>query len=165
MPALFEDSAMPHRKTVTVYTVLHREWEYNDEFYDPPHWEDDIDPERGPTGAGVLSVKSFLNRERAEAHCRELERKERKQLNPFQYGGDGLNLTDFTSLDPGQFLELLNTLEIEPPEMDDQGHGSLWQWWEEVVNGLDGDQFHAVWDALDHIRFFTVIPKLVELQT
>jgi hypothetical protein len=156
------------RKSVTVYTVQTVLWEYNDEFnyredgvYDPrAHADGD------PVEGGPVPVKAFLTRRQADAHRRALESEGRRDQNPFGYGGYGDNLADYTSLTAAAFTERLQVLGVEPPAFDRRGGclESLWNWWDEQCSGLAPDLKNAVWDALDLVCFYQVVPMRVELE-
>jgi hypothetical protein len=148
------------RKQVTVYAVQPVHWAYNDEYY---YREDEGDPE----GDRLMSLKSFLRRDRAEAHLREAERRHRRGLNPFNYGGYGERLADYGTLAPAQFQERLRELGLQPPDLGRRGRApghALWEWWEQAAEGMTAEQQDGVWELLDRVRFYTVVPLQVELE-
>lgn len=156
---------------VTVYTVTSVAWEYTDEYYYRLDGEPEIRAlaEESDCGSGISSepIRSFLTREKAEAHCLTLERKKRKGLNPFNYGGLGVSLGSYTSLHADTFKERIRARGLEPPKFDRRGRaemGELYSWWEKVADDLTEEQRHAVWDLLDQVRFFTVVSVEVELE-
>jgi hypothetical protein len=160
---------MTARRKVTVYTVQTVAWEYNDEYYD----RDDrtFDPKLYREGdeafrTDPIPVQSFLTRRKAEAHLMTMERERRADLNPFDYGGHGADLREYSTLPFQVFEERLRVLGVEPPEFDRRGRcaGGLWNWWAEQCQGLNAELRNAVWDALDRVRFYQVVPMRVELE-
>jgi hypothetical protein len=160
---------MTAKRQVTVYTVQTVAWEYNDEYFD----RDDrtFDPKlHGQADSNYLSdpvpVQSFLTRRKAEAHRRAMERERRADRNPFQYGGYGDDLTQYSTHSAQAFTERMQILGVEPPEFDRRGQceESLWNWWAEQCQGLDDDLRNAVWDALDLVIFYQVVPMRVEVE-
>jgi hypothetical protein len=154
---------MPRKRKVTVYTVQTVMWEYNDEFnqredytYDESCDESYLEP-LYRTGLPV-PLQSFLSREKAEAHRRELERPARKGVNPFIYNGYGETMADFTTLPPQEFNEGLR--------FDRRGRplDNLYDWWELNSDRWTDAQRDAVWEMLDHVRFYQVVPMAVELE-
>jgi hypothetical protein len=81
---------------------------------------------RDEEGAGV-PVKVLADRDRAEAHCRQLHRRAAKKVIPFEYGVpfghvDALPfLAAYTSLPTEDFLRLLTDLGVEPPNLPAAG--------------------------------------------
>jgi hypothetical protein len=157
------------RKKVTVYTVQTVWWDYTDEYYYrvDGKYHDSDDESLAFEGSRPVPVKSFLSREKAEAHRDELERKERGDQNPFMWGGLGESLADYTTLKAETFLDRVRALGVKPPRYDKRGRGKMFEvggWWEDVSERMTDEQRHAVWDLLDKVRFFTVVPMQVELE-
>lgn len=159
------------KKKVTVYTVQTVCWEYNDETYDRLDWTFDPKSASNPSEYGTevpTLVRSFLSREKAEAHALELERGRRGEVGPaIYYGPLGGGLADFTSLPEQQFLARLRELGVVLPALDRRGRidpGGLYDWWDRRVAKLRGDTLHAVWDLFDQVRFYQVVPMQVELE-
>jgi hypothetical protein len=158
---------MPKNQTITIHLVCRLGWDAILELCDndyPESLDVLIDEEEHRARAeDAAPVQGFLSRDKAEEHCRLLERKEREEHYPFEWGGGGF-LGEYCSLTPVQFRRHLSReLKVNPPTLDRRGMGDLPGWWEEVAEGLTAEQTHGVWDALDRIRFFTIVSKEVEL--
>ena len=138
------------KNTVTVYVVQRIDWEYNDEFnerYDPTE---------------LNSLQSFLTREKAEAYRQRLERERRGDENPFSYG-DSPDLGGYSTLSADAFRTRIEAagLSIIPPNRRSSAGFNYWDWYD----GLnEAEQRHAVWDALDLVRFYEIEPMKVELE-
>ena len=135
------------KKTITVYVVRRVGWEYNDEFN-----------YRIEEPSDANSIRSFLTHEKAETHRQQLEREARGEQNPFDYGGVGDDLADHSTLSFDEFGSRMERVGLEG--------GSRLTWWD-WFNGMGWitpEQRHAVWDALDLVRFYEVVPVQVELE-
>src|SRR5262249_43327869 len=96
------------RKKVTVYTIQAVGWEDTDEYYYRVDYEfDPADDEffEGYGGMRPVPLRSFLTREKAEANLLAEEQKQRVGLNPFNYGGLGDKLSEYTSMPARTFTE------------------------------------------------------------
>jgi hypothetical protein len=159
------------RKKVTVYTVREVQWEYNDEYYyrqELPHDLDDVDTEEFAL-AFFPPVKAFLSPDKAEAHRAELERRKRDGVNPFSFAGYGDSLEEYTTASGRQFRERVEELGLDfaPLDIDRRGRvvgHNLVQWWEENVDGMTPEQRDGVWELLDGVRYYEVVPMKVELE-
>jgi hypothetical protein len=154
---------------VTVYLVQRLEWEHNGEWYflrgaDPDTGELLLSGEELAEVGGASPLKTFSSRKKAETWCRALERLAREGLNPFQYGSNGGSLRDYSTLPPAEFRRRLADLDVRSPRMNPHGHGRLREWWQEVEDGLDEGQRNGAWDALDLVRFFSVVPTPVKVE-
>ena len=144
---------MARSKKLTVYVVQRISWEYNDEFneryYDPADTTN--------------SIRSYLTREKAEAHRQELERRERGSRNPFDYGGDATGLESFTTMTREEFFDHIERVGFVPPGRRGQAGFPWWGWFDDLRR-LTDEKRHAVWDALDLVRFFEVAPLSIDLE-
>jgi hypothetical protein len=149
---------MTARRTVTLHVVHRLGWDWTDEYYARP------DPEELEE-LGIESylddtpVRAFLGRAAAEAAARALDAKELGEDNPFEYGGDGWRLSDFSSLTPVQFADRLTGAGLTPPAMNRVGRlqrEALTQWWDRNAFKMTRAQKDTVVAALDRARLFEV---------
>lgn len=158
---------MPH-KSVTIYLVRPINWVYNDEYHEC--YEEDATVDEMEDVYGEFTpprpLKSFLTPEKAEVHRLKLERDHRKDSNPFEYGGYGDELSDYSTHTANKFCDRLREVDIAPPSLNRQGKlasGSLYDWWEKIQDDLTSEQSDIVWDLLDRVRFYRVVPHTVQL--
>jgi hypothetical protein len=160
-----EGNPMAKRKPAKAYVVQRIDWRFVDR----------AEPLERSEWAGI-PLKVFTDRDEAEAHCRKLQRKERKAVvNPFAYGRSFPALDDFTSTPTDEFITWLEQQGVRPPE----GQLERWRQWEsgpQAVGGFDQDSFdcwmmwwfnsaktwdsnllNRVWDRLDKVRLFEVV--------
>jgi hypothetical protein len=136
---------MPSPSKRAAYLVQQVAWEPDREVGD--HFV------RGPAEEGS-AVKAFTDVARAEALRAELERDFRGQLNPFRYGR---GLDDWTSWPEGVFRDWLLDAGLDPPAA--RAGASAWvAWWDAGQAALSELQRERVWEALDGVRFFAVLP-------
>src|SRR5262249_13172130 len=112
-------------------------------------------------------LRCFLSRQKAEAHCREVEVRERHEVDiPFRYGGEGTDLADYSTLPFEEFRSRLQALGLPGPvsrRRRSYAWQNLWEWWEQNGGQLTPAQFDAVWGMLDRIHFFQVAEVKVPL--
>ena len=139
---------MPHQ-TVEVFVVRKHYWWYNDE-YDSVVSSDPI--------------LTFRDRNKAEKHRQELERKVRRgevdggHYNPFQMGG--LDLSDQTSLSDAELAAAVEELGLVPAD-----HGDWHGWWYENYDGFTPQQREALWGLFDQISFYEVVSDVIEVRS
>lgn len=126
---------------ITVYVVRRLGWEYGDDFYYRNDSED-------------APLRSFLNRDKAEAHRRDLDWAYvvEHKVNPF--GWIDARLQDRSLLPLDELLARLRAAGIADPEAD------AWTQYE----SLPESGRRAVWDVIDRIRFHEVIEMKVEVE-
>jgi hypothetical protein len=116
-------------------------------------------------------VKAFLDRDRADAHCRELTRQRQRKENPFCYQPEetsGSYLDQYASRGEAAFLALLRsegrTPAVRAPDPSQRLFPEPWvTWWAEARGpDRDGRLTQRLWDALDRVRFYEVIELDVE---
>src|SRR5262249_34504303 len=108
---------MADRRTTTLFAVQRVHWNFADSdlWYDRP---DRLD--LGEYGIELYAcqatpVQTFLTQAAAEAAARQLDAQERARVNPFDYGGDGTHLADYSSLTPAEFRRRLEAVGLTPP--------------------------------------------------
>jgi hypothetical protein len=153
---------MPNRDAGPVYLVQRVPWRATAKLlghYDLDFEESRLDPKGFATpqdhdpGEGE-PVKAFRDAARADALCRELERKARAAANPFRHGRD---LTDVTGLPPGPLRDWLLDAGIDPPPKSVKALARWAAWWDKVAGGLSESQRAKVWEACDKVRFYEVV--------
>jgi hypothetical protein len=104
-------------------------------------------------GDNGVPVRAFLSRPRAESFCRELERRARREMAPFQ----------FAPAYPGpSAAQALAGLGIRPPtaqEYPRQGARDRidwWAWWDAVAQELTDAQREGLWGLLEGVHFYEV---------
>jgi hypothetical protein len=127
-----------------VYLVQKVRWEHN---WETPEWLLCPDPEVG------APVKAFTDRNTAEAFRLSLERQARAGRNPFQHGQ---LLADLTSLPEGPLRDWLLDAGLTPPQ-GKLNPVALSGWWDHHANEMTELQRDKVWEALDRVRFYTVL--------
>ena len=142
------------KKTVTVYVVRRVDWEYDDEYFHRIEGHDD---------PSSLSLRSFLSPEKAETYRHERERERRGYQNPFDYGGDGPDLADYSTLSSEAFSDRMEAVGLGEVVSRRWSVVSYLEWYDSLHKPTP-EQRHAVWDALDLVRFFEVVPMHVELE-
>jgi len=116
-------------------------------------------------------VKAFFHRDRAQAFCLELNRKQRG--NPFRYlpegfeGGGGSFLDYYATRGEANFLDLLKSEGLVPPTLPpepefDESAPAWESWWEEHFAEWDRALVERLWAALDRLQFYEVIEVSVE---
>jgi hypothetical protein len=135
------------RKTVKVYLVQRLSWEYGDDFY--YRCEDEDAP-----------MVTFRDRNRAEAHRRQLEWDYvcQSKVNPF--GWVDASLEERSSLPTDQLLERLREAGMQVDGEGNAMHQSLWDQYDTLAE----PQRQLVWDAIDRIRFFGLVEMTVDLE-
>lgn len=158
--------SMAGKKRAKVYVVQRVDWRYRDRSLPLEQSE--------PPGAG-FPLKAFSGREAAAAYCRKLQRRGRKQVNPFAHGKSFPALDDFTSTPTDQFIAWLEQQGVKPPEGElarwracqdgtsypkqfDQDSFDAWLgWWSENAPLWDAKRLNRIWDRLDRVRLFEVV--------
>jgi hypothetical protein len=115
-------------------------------------------------------VKVFLDRDRASAFCRDLNR-EKRGVNPFCYQPeptDGSYLDQYATMGEDALLALVRSEGLIPPVRDsDPSNRGLYEepwvkWWEEHRKEWDDGLVERLWDALDRVRFYEVVEVTME---
>ena len=106
--------------------------------------------ERQPGGRDVASFDTFdaadAEREARERACREL-------VNPFACGA---GVYFWTHLDEPRLRDWLMDHGVDPPQPKKDGTADWVGWWKKGRHKLSAEKRHAVWEALDKVRFFAV---------
>jgi hypothetical protein len=138
---------MATSKQITVYVVQRLSWEYGDDFYYRRPEED-------------APMKSFLSREKAERHRRELEWEHVKAsgINPFGYVDAALE--ERTSLPMPLFLARLREAGLET---GGDGEDARFDFWEQYEK-LPDESKRQVWLATDRVRFFELVEHRVDVE-
>jgi hypothetical protein len=130
--------------TISVFVVRKHHWWYNDEY-------DSI--------VGSEPILTFRDREKAEKHREDLERRVRRGEiegglhNPFQMAGFGLD--DQTSLSEDELIEGVEALGLEPPTRP--RFGDWHNWWYDNYDDFTPEQREGLWALFDLISFFEVV--------
>jgi hypothetical protein len=117
-------------------------------------------------------VKVFVDRDRADAFCRDLERQKRG-VNPFRYQPDptdGTYLDQYATRGEDALLAFVRSEGLTPPIRDSDPsrnyhglNGEPWViWWDEHCQGWDDRLRERLWDALDRVRFYEVVEVALE---
>lgn len=108
-----------------------------------------------PGGRNVASFDTFdaadAERVARENACREL-------VNPFACGA---GFYYWTHLDEPRFRDWLMDHGVDPPKPKKDGTADWGGWWKKGHQKLSAEKRHAVWEALDKVRFFTVAEEPV----
>ena len=108
-----------------------------------------------------------MSRARAQGNSACFSSRRCGSLNPFECGGDGTDLTDYSTLTLWDFRHRLHVARIRPPRLDGRGRTdgreSLLEWFWNLVQ-LTPDQRDVIWDALDRVRLLEVVEVEVELE-
>ena len=117
-------------------------------------------------------VKAFVERSRADAHCRELNLQKRATTNPFWYMPEptsGACLDQYTTMGEASLLALLQAEGLTPaaldlrPSADYDYQAHAWaDWWEEHRQEWDDRLVERLWDVLDLLWFYEVVAVAVE---
>jgi hypothetical protein len=117
-------------------------------------------------------VKVFVDRDRADAFCRDLNRQKRG-VNPFRYQPeptDGSYLDQYATKGEDALLAFVRSEGLTPPVRDSDPakdyhglYGEPWVlWWEGHRKGWDDGLVERLWDALDRVRFYEVVEVALE---
>lgn len=138
---------MAQRKQIKVYVVQRLSWEYGDDFYYRRPEED-------------APMKSFLDRQKAESHRRELEWEHVRasKINPFGY--IDANLGERTSLPMPVFLGRLREAGIETAGNGEEARYDFW----EQYDKLPDENKRLVWLATDRVRFYDLLELDIEVE-
>jgi hypothetical protein len=137
------------KKTVTVYVVRRLDWD---------------DSYRNEEELEANSVRIFLTSAQAEAHRPQLERQERGDLSPFDFGGGLSDFSAYSTLAEETFAARMDAAGLpRPPVGRRRQTVDYSDWFEQLPEFTDG-QRHAIWDALDLVRLLEVVPLQVELE-
>src|SRR5262249_39803006 len=106
-------------------------------------------------------TQAFRTAEKAEAHRLQMEREARDGENPFRFGNRWSLLS--TTHDRDSMLALVRHLGLpEPRGYGGVGEPSLqdWEgWWSARKKaGLSDEQAERIWEALDRVTFYEVVP-------
>lgn len=131
--------------TRTVYIVQRVEWGYDDNWFYPE---------------GDTPIKAFRSREGAEAHRREREAIQRREIKePSDEYGWKRNLTwnfgplgEISSLTEAELNDRVRGLGLPEMTMDDEE-----AWWETIWDTMTPEQEDAFWQLFDRLQFFTVV--------
>jgi hypothetical protein len=134
------------RKTITAYIVQRLGWEYGDDWYYRREEQD-------------APVLTFLDRAKAEAHRRDCQWRHvcEQKINPFGYVD--LALQERTSLPLPEFLDRLREAGMRAEVEGGELHDDFLAQYEK----LPDEGRRLVWDAVDRVRFFTVVEMAVDL--
>ncbi|QDU28258.1 hypothetical protein ETAA8_33580 [Anatilimnocola aggregata] len=137
-------------KHQTVYVVHEFMW----------RWRSNRSPLVLDEGRPGKPVKSFLDRERAEEHCRALNLHKRAKSNPFRYLPEE---GEYTSMDRVAFLAAVRAEGLIPPaDSPEAGNDELawiwFEWWENHRREWDNDRVERLWKAMDRVYFYEVLP-------
>lgn len=153
---------MSATRTIAVYVVREVHWEYNDVTYDLVYNEKTGEPRT------LAPLQTFRHRANAEAHRQKLERAARKNRLPVGYeaGGETEHSFDnYCTLPAEEFFRRTTALGITSPPPDADPREMVWSWYSLHQKGeLTDDQWHGVWELLDRVRFYTVVPMELELE-
>jgi hypothetical protein len=107
---------------------------------------------------GRVALASFADAEEAEADRRAREAEARRGVgNPFRCGPA---LPYLTSFPEPVFLDWLQDAGVQPPQPGSAAGRRDWAaWWDAQQEGLSPPQRARVWDGLDKVRFFDVVPR------
>jgi len=116
-------------------------------------------------------VKAFLNRESAQAFCRDRDR--RKRGNPFHYlpdgfeGGGGSFLDYYATEGEAAFLAFLGAEGLTAPvplrSVDFSDDARVWgEWWNNHYKEWDEGLVERLWGVLDRLRFHEVVEVALE---
>jgi hypothetical protein len=152
---------MSKTKAKTLYLVQEVLWEVQlDQLWDPiwmfddqPEWAPDFEVFRCPNPEQGRPVKLFANKRSAEQFRTECEAKARQVRNPFRLGED---LEDLTSMPPGVFHDWLADAGIASPLVKPFDQAGWFYWWQS--EDLTDEQRARIWQVLDKVQFFTVVP-------
>lgn len=138
---------MANSKRITAYVVQRLSWEYGDDFYYRRPEED-------------APMKTFLDRNKAEAYRKELEWEHVRasKINPFGYVDAALE--ERSSLPLPELLERFRTAGITLEGEGDQRYVELWTQYEQ----LPDEGKRMVWLAVDRLRFFELIEMTIDLE-
>jgi hypothetical protein len=149
------------QKEAQAFVVVRLGWEEryeDDRSFDLVETEDE-----GRTLGRPLAV--FTNKKDADARKEQLEREEREALSPFTFVGRAeYHLRGVTSLSLEQFLAKLK--EIAPkarlPKTSKYDERDWNGWWEKYADTLSEEQRQGVWELLDRLELYRVMPTEVE---
>lgn len=97
-------------------------------------------------------VVAFTIRDAAEVEAARLEAEARTKMNPFAHGK---GIEDRTSMPETVFCDWLEDAGIQPPGIDQDSDWA--DWWQANAAGWTPHQRDKVWEALDLVRFFSVV--------
>src|SRR5262249_21698134 len=119
------------------------------------------------------AVKVFVDRDRAHAFCRDLNRRKRAGVNPFRCQPEptaGSYLDQYASKGEDALLAFVRSEGLTPPVRDPDPstdyrglYGEPWViWWDKHREGWDDSLAERLWDALDRFRFYEVVEVALE---
>jgi hypothetical protein len=137
---------MPASRRRRVYLVQRVYWQ---RFYEESPFHVCFDPTEGEP------VKAFWDYDKALTLCRSLEQEARRTENPFAYGRA---LDERSRFDAWRFHDWLVDADLAPPPPGSDDEEGVWvSWWEENEPSMTEAQRARVWDALDQVRFYSVV--------
>ncbi|HJZ92634.1 MAG TPA: hypothetical protein VKE40_17290 [Gemmataceae bacterium] len=102
---------------------------------------------------GSDRVRTFPDRDVAEADARRREWDVRRRVNPFHCGGPRLHYQ--TSFDAARLFDWFLDLGLDPPGVTPDS--AVWTaWWDRYQPEMTDAQRAAAWEVLDRVRFFRV---------
>jgi hypothetical protein len=117
-------------------------------------------------------VMAFVERGRADAHCRQLNLQKRPTANPFRYmpeATSGSCLDQYTTMGEAAFLAFLQTEgltapadSLRPSAAYDDVAWAWADWWEEHRKEWDDGLVERLWSALDRVSFYEVVEVAAE---
>jgi hypothetical protein len=131
------------------------------------------DPYIQDEGRPGKPIKVFVDRDRAWAFCRDLNRQKRAGQNPFWYQPeptDGSYLDQYASKGDDALLAFVRSEGLTPPIRDPDPskgyhglYGEPWViWWDKHREGWDDRLVERLWEALDRVRFYEVVELPLE---
>jgi hypothetical protein len=107
----------------------------------------------------------FTDKQAAQARKEQLEREERSALNPFLFvASDDYRFQDVSALSREQFAARLKELapKARLPRPSQYGERDWVGWWEKYADTLTEEQRQSVWELLDKLEFYRVLPTEIE---
>jgi hypothetical protein len=107
----------------------------------------------------------FTDKRKAEARKEKLEREERAVLDPFTFvGSDEYSLQEVSSLSVEEFEAKLKELapKARLPRPGRYDERDWTDWWAKYADTLSEEQRQSVWELLDRLEFYQVLPTDME---
>lgn len=121
-------------------------------------WRHNRAPSILDDGGPGKPVMAFLERDRADAHCHQLNLQKRATSNPFRYMPEG---GEYTSMGKAKFLAFVRAQGLTPPADYPDGEDDIawaWaDWWEEHGSKWDKAIVERLLQALDRVWFYEVV--------
>jgi hypothetical protein len=143
----------------TLHLVERRSWATS--LYDGPDAQNSDDERHG------IPVAALTTRAAAQRRAEELTRAARLETNPFLLEGGELEF--LSSLEEETILDRLTGLGLPPPGVI-SGHEYSWRnglrdwaaWYDDLASQLTDAQRDGVWDLLDLLVLYAVVPVKLE---